>query len=151
VFSAWDNTLISRRVLRVCKNLTSGLLLTKTPNKWRRVERSCNDTHKFGGFVHSPPVVIASALGTLPMLCKSSALSRAKTLVPRFVTRGTCRKNAWQGPSSYRKVKVWITRLERIKGNNCRVQNGSSKADCPYGRRGKTRRKRRQRRGGGEG
>jgi len=111
VFGARDNTLISRRVLRVCKNLTSGLLQTKTPNKWRRVERSCNDTHKFGGFARTPPVVIANVLGSLPMLCKSSALSRAKTLVHRFVTRGACRKNAWQEPSSYRKVKVWITRL----------------------------------------
>jgi hypothetical protein len=115
VFCAWDNALMSRSVLRVCTNLTSGLLQTKTPNKWRQVERSCNETHNFGAFIRPPPVVIASVLGTLPMLCKSPALSRAKTLVHRFVTRGACRTNAWHGPSSYRKVKVWILRLERYR------------------------------------
>jgi len=62
---------------------------------------SCNDTHNFGGFLPSPPVVIASVLESLPTLCKSPALSRAKTLVNRFVTRSACRTNASHGKSKY--------------------------------------------------
>jgi hypothetical protein len=78
----------------VCVHKLDFMLVTnETPNKWRQVKRSCNDTHIFDRIYTFSPGRSRKCKRILSMLCESIALSRAKTLVHRFVTRSACRTN----------------------------------------------------------